>query len=728
VLPPGSVLGNRYQITRPLGQGGMSNIYLCQDLRLGGKQVVIKEFTARYSDPREQALAVEHFKREAELLAKLDHRNLPKVYDYFESQNRYYLVMEFVDGEDLGRILARARGPLPERQVTEWATQIATVLYYLHCHRPDPIIFRDVKPSNIILAGNTVKLIDFGIARHFNPAKKGDTMRIGSPGYAPPEQYSGQTDPRSDVYSLGVTLHQCLTGRDPTTTQTPFNLPPVRQLNPAVSEEMTRIIEKATRLDPSERYQSMLDMKRDLQTLAASQRGGTSVVRTAPGVTGPVPAAAGPAATPAPVGPIAAVASAPPRQPRPRRRLPLAPVAAILLMIGLTLGLLFAPPDTHKRVLDLLGRLLAPAAPTQPGPLALRLYEEGAPVEQVLALLDQAREEGQSGPLLDICRANSLALAAGAPVNTLGVLLPQDRPDLLRGLALAQGYLNDQGGVQGRKILLVVETVQGNLARGAARLFEGRAGRRSPQPRGPRGQTVEAVLALGPDDELEKVARQAARYNRPLLLVGSRSAPGGPRLRWLPVAPALAAEARAVAALKGPGALCLDGELARQLAALGMKVETAPAPARPAEVPALVDKAAGRLIVVRSSSPQPVLEALVQEASGRPGASLLVLTGSLTPPLAALRPSRPGGRVQALAACSVFSPWPAAAAFARAADPEASARAYDALLCLSAWSGAALPPLQGASLGLDAAGQPLTPPFSLFALGAEGWVFQESRP
>ena len=210
MLQPGTMIGSRYQVVRLLGQGGMSNIYLCQHAQLQGKKYVVKEMTARYSNPEEQATALKYFEREAQLLARLRHPNLPEVFDYFSFQGRYYLVMEYIEGEDMGRLLTRVSGPLPERQVTEWATQIATVLYYLHCQKPEPIIFRDVKPSNLMISGASVKLIDFGIARHFNPNKKGDTMRIGSPGYAPPEQYSGQTDPRSDIYALGVTLHAAL--------------------------------------------------------------------------------------------------------------------------------------------------------------------------------------------------------------------------------------------------------------------------------------------------------------------------------------------------------------------------------------------------------------------------------------------------------------------------------------------------------------------------------------
>lgn len=267
MLPVGSVLAQRYRIMRQMARGGMSNIYLCEDQRLTGKKWVVKELDAQYQDPRERENAKIHFEREASLLANLEHRNLPKVIDYFHENGKHHLVMEFVDGEDLSRILSKSPGPLPEKQVIDWGIQIATVLYFLHCRKPDPIIFRDLKPSNIILSGNIVKLIDFGIARHFSPNKKGDTMRIGSPGYAPPEQYSGQTDPRSDIYSLGVTLYQLITRYDPANTQTPFKFPPIQSINPAASPKLIQIIEKMIQMEPEKRYQTAIEVKRDLQMM-----------------------------------------------------------------------------------------------------------------------------------------------------------------------------------------------------------------------------------------------------------------------------------------------------------------------------------------------------------------------------------------------------------------------------------------------------------------------------
>lgn len=294
MFQPNSVIAGRYQVVRLVGQGGMSNLYLAYDRKYSNATVVVKEMTAAYSDPNEQKMAVDLFHREAKLLASLNHRHIPKVYDYFQFAGKYYLSMEYIDGVDLAIKLEEAKGALPEKEVLKWGEQIATVLFYLHKHEP-PIVFRDVKPSNIMISSKGVKLIDFGIARHFDKAKKGDTMRIGSPGYAPPEQYAAQTDPRSDIYALGVTLHHALTGRDPTATNTPFLVPPARDLNPNLAESTAAMLARATQLDPSDRYQSALEMKKDIKHILNRNNQSTRVVGAPPAL--PDEANAPPAAT-----------------------------------------------------------------------------------------------------------------------------------------------------------------------------------------------------------------------------------------------------------------------------------------------------------------------------------------------------------------------------------------------------------------------------------------------
>lgn len=258
-------LHGRYVIVQQVGQGGMGAVYQVTDLHIPGKVWALKEMSdAALTNPAERAQAVAAFQQEARLLATLSHPNLPQVIDCFTERGKHYLVMDFIDGELLDEILARS-GPLPEAQVLALAEQLCDVLDYLHGQFP-PVIFRDLKPGNVMVTPHgQVKLIDFGIVRFFKPGQQSDTQIIGTPGFAPPEQHGkGQTDPRSDVYSLGVTLHQLLTGHDP--TQTPFRLPPACQVNPAVSANLEQVISQATMLEPAQRFPSAAAMKQALLT------------------------------------------------------------------------------------------------------------------------------------------------------------------------------------------------------------------------------------------------------------------------------------------------------------------------------------------------------------------------------------------------------------------------------------------------------------------------------
>ena len=265
-LPAQSILDNRYLIIRLVGQGGMGAVYQALDTRIQGRMCAIKEMSIQALSPPEQVLAVQNFEQEAQLLANLHHPYLPQVHDFFQDghSGRYYLVMDFVEGETLEEMLTR-QGTLTEDVVRVWGSQLCDVLHYLHQQSP-PIIFRDLKPGNIMLDKNSqIKLIDFGIARFFKPAQTKDTQVIGTPGFAAPEQYGqGQTDTRSDVYGLGVTLLTLLTGYDP--AQTPFALPEARQLNPAISTQMTTIIQQATHMQPEHRWQSTTEMHKALTT------------------------------------------------------------------------------------------------------------------------------------------------------------------------------------------------------------------------------------------------------------------------------------------------------------------------------------------------------------------------------------------------------------------------------------------------------------------------------
>ena len=270
-LEPGHELQGRYEILGVLGLGGMSAVYQARDKRFPNvvKLCAIKEMKSHSLDQQMRAVAIQNFEREANILATLNHPAIPKVYDYFSEEARSYLVMEFIEGRDLEAILGDMTGFLPQEQVFDWAVQLCQVLSFLHEHNP-PIIFRDMKPSNVMLDKHgRLRLIDFGIAKNFQPGQKG-TM-IGTEGYSPPEQYRGIADQRTDVYALGATLHHLLTRQDPR-VEPPFSFHerPIQSSNPNVSSELAQIIMRALEYEPDRRYASAEEMRRALIALRPS--------------------------------------------------------------------------------------------------------------------------------------------------------------------------------------------------------------------------------------------------------------------------------------------------------------------------------------------------------------------------------------------------------------------------------------------------------------------------
>lgn len=281
MLPAGTILQGRYAVETLVGVGGMSLVYRGRDLRF--KDVVrpcaIKEMAQSAPDSGTRMLTLKNFEREAGLLATLSHAAIPRVYDFFEENEKIYLVMELIAGRDLEATLEAARGPIDEARAGHWALQICDVLQYLHGHAPEPIIFRDMKPSNVIVTpDDRVVLIDFGIARVFQHNQRKGTM-IGTEGYAPPEQYRGIADARGDIYALGATLHHLLTNIDPR-TETPFTFQerPIRQINPQVSPEMEAVVMRALEYDPDKRPQSAAEF----QALLAGVPGLTATAARAP--------------------------------------------------------------------------------------------------------------------------------------------------------------------------------------------------------------------------------------------------------------------------------------------------------------------------------------------------------------------------------------------------------------------------------------------------------------
>jgi tRNA A-37 threonylcarbamoyl transferase component Bud32 len=267
-LEPGVVLNVRYEIVRRIGGGGMGAVYLAKDRHLGDAPRAVKEMVESHLDPTQHEKAIGDFKRESLLLTSLEHPSIPTIYDYFydADKGRFYLVMKYISGGDFaGRLRNAPGGRIDEKTVTDWGMQVADVLDYLH-KRPKSIIYRDLKPANLMIDGNTgrVMLIDFGIARWVAPQEKGVTA-VGTMGYAPPELFSGKVEPRSDIYSLGATMFHLLTGSDP--QDNPLLIfdftknPRPRQINPSLSSEMERILMRAVEYKPEGRFRSAGEMR-----------------------------------------------------------------------------------------------------------------------------------------------------------------------------------------------------------------------------------------------------------------------------------------------------------------------------------------------------------------------------------------------------------------------------------------------------------------------------------
>ncbi len=254
---PGTIIEGKYEILKLIGRGGMSRVYLAMDQNLN-KQWAVKEIEKRARD-KNNAVVIASAMAEANMMKKLDHTSLPRIVDIIDKESVIYVVMDYIEGETLGDVL-KAYGAQPQETVIEWAKQLCKVLDYLHTQNP-PIIYRDMKPANIMLQPNgNVKLIDFGIAREYKEQNLADTVSLGTKGYAAPEQFGGkgQTDARTDVYCLGVTLYHLLTGQNP--CEPPYEIYPIRYWNPQLSSGLETVILKCTQMNPEDRYQSCAEL------------------------------------------------------------------------------------------------------------------------------------------------------------------------------------------------------------------------------------------------------------------------------------------------------------------------------------------------------------------------------------------------------------------------------------------------------------------------------------
>ncbi|MCE7873254.1 hypothetical protein DYH09_23165 [bacterium CPR1] len=450
-LKPGTVLQDRYRIERSLGRGGSGAVYLSQDSRLAGKQWAIKELVCKDSTQLQSART--RFEREASMLARLRHRNLPLIVDYFFEAPSQFLVMEFVDGPTLAALVEK-EGPAGEAQALRWALELGRVLDYLHSQSP-AVIFRDLKPENIMVTEERhLKLIDFGLARHFDPdSGRRDTQPSGSVGYAPPEQWEDRVDERSDLYSLGATIYFLLTGKPPSPVYGSHRLKPHRSDIDARTEDL---VLKCMQPDPTLRYASAGELIRDLLLLLSDPK-------LAPPEPRPTPSR--PAQPPAPLPPPRRKAPSQPAA-RPPVWLPaLLAVSTLSFVVAAGLGL--SGPSAPGP-----GRTPTPTATSTSEEVADKfrgreLIAQGTPesLRAAAAMLDTLVTRNPEDAEAHILKQNAYALLlrpgpeesgivrVPALVSLEGTDAPEGRA-VLYGLAQAQANINLRGGVDGRQVVI----------------------------------------------------------------------------------------------------------------------------------------------------------------------------------------------------------------------------------------------------------------------------------
>jgi len=282
-LSPGTTLANRYYVEDVIGIGGMGAVYRARDLHFPNvkKWVAVKEMINQTHEIALRETMIQNFEREANILATLSHPSIPRIHDFFTDNSRCYLVLEYIYGQDLEAMLRKTSEFFKEDQVIQWGIEACDVLNFLHTHKPEPIIFRDIKPSNIMINQyNHVVLVDFGIAKALKLGQRGTMM--GTEGYSPPEQYRGEASPLVDIYALGATLHHLLTRCNPQ-LETPFTFAdrPIHSFNKEVSDELVEVVNKALQYLPEDRYQAAAEMKDALQALVHKPTGTPVPVRSA---------------------------------------------------------------------------------------------------------------------------------------------------------------------------------------------------------------------------------------------------------------------------------------------------------------------------------------------------------------------------------------------------------------------------------------------------------------
>ncbi len=458
-LKPGTVLQNRYRIERSLGRGGSGAVYLCQDTRLAGKQWAIKELLCK--DASQLQSARNRFEREASLLAGLKHRNLPLISDYFSESQSQFLVMEYVEGPTLAALIEK-QGPATESQALRWALELGRVLDYLHMQTP-PIVFRDLKPENIMVTDERhLKLIDFGLARYFDPAAaRRDTQPSGSVGYAPPEQWEDRVDERSDLYSLGATIYFVLTGKPPSPVYGSHKLKPHRgDIDPRTEE----LVLKCMQPDPALRPAGAGELIRDLLLLLSDPKMTPPEPRNKPASSRPAPPIS---SDPRPSQPRRKSRVKQPPAAKPPTWLPaLLAISTFSFVIGAGLGLAGPSRPTPQHTTQ---PVPVESAPEEVGDKARgrELIAQGTPdsLRAAAAMLDTLVTRNPEDAEAHILKQNAYALLLRPGPEESGIvrvpaLVPLEGADapegkaVLYGLAQAQANINLRGGVDGRQVVI----------------------------------------------------------------------------------------------------------------------------------------------------------------------------------------------------------------------------------------------------------------------------------
>jgi serine/threonine protein kinase/ABC-type branched-subunit amino acid transport system substrate-binding protein len=433
---------------RFIGRGGMGAVYLCEDLRLPGKRWALKEMILH--DPGVAEQVRDSFIREARFLAGLRHRSLPTIVDVFSIKTRQYLVMEFIEGQTLAQKV-ESEGVPSDTLALSWALELAQVLDYLH-RQDRPIIFRDLKPENIMInEEGHVKVIDFGLARHFEPGKRRDTQASGTVGYAPPEQWedSGQSDPRSDIYSLAATLFFVLTGRPPSPIYGSHRIRPYR---PDIDPGIEALVLKCLQPDPTQRYGSAAELIKDLLMLLSEDKHQGAMRLEAPSTHEP-------ARIPSPLSRQKASSL---RRPHsfPRRLPSLLGIGLVLFLVGLLLpfvNLESSARTPRNKASDHFAELMAE---TDPLKREVRLLMGQGKYKEAIAKLDDLCARYPDDPEALILKNNAYAEFSKLETYRLPVLSSWHGAErggiqLLYGFGLAQTQLNRRR--IGKKPLLVLQ-------------------------------------------------------------------------------------------------------------------------------------------------------------------------------------------------------------------------------------------------------------------------------